>query len=867
LAGAITRGAAATAAAHSRFLDFSTELGRAVEENAAGQIRLLTALSARGAGTHRSPPPMAAPLLDGGASGSVAFSRQQCLEFAVGRVSAVLGPDFAEIDRYPTRVRLPDEPLMLVDRIVSIEARALSLSNGRLVTEHDVPAGAWYLDGGRAPACIAVEAGQADLFLCAYLGIDLAVKGRRVYRLLDAGVVFHRDLPQPGETVRYRIEIDKFIRQGETWLFFFGFEGTIDGRPLISMTGGCAGFFTQAEIENSGGIVTKADDGRAPHSGRRDPQWTDLVPQATASLDEAALAALRNGALSTAFGPAFDGMSLAPALRLPGGRMTLIDRVRRLDPHGGRYGLGSIHAETDIHPDDWFLTCHFVDDMTMPGTLMYECTLHALRVFLQRLGWITDRSGVHYAPVPEIKSVLTCRGPVTPQTRRVITEVDLKQIGYAPEPYALADAHMIADGRTIVRIADLSLRMTGLDREALESLWRRRPLGGASTAGQCARDVLFDRRKLRTFATGKPSAAFGARYAPFDGGRFLARLPAPPYAFIDRVVTAEPQPWQLKPGGWVETEFDIDPAAWYVRANRSDRLPFCVLLEMALQACGWLAAYAGSALHSRRDLHFRNLDGQAVLHRDVAITARTLSAVCRMTKVSKTGDIIIETFDFKVLDRRQPVYEGRTVFGFFTAAALADQKGIATGAQTPPAAAPAGETAAGPLKLADHAPLTPDDPQGASATGLLLPAKALRMIDRIDAHLPRGGPHGLGWLRAAKHIDPEEWFFKAHFHQDPVCPGSLGIESLLQVLKYAAIQRWGHMVAGHRFGHSLGTAHSWHYRGQVIPRNRLVEVTATVTQLVDEPVPELRADGLLTVDGLTIYRMENFGVRITPPSS
>ena len=44
----------------------------------------------------------------------------------------------------------------------------------------------WYLDGGRIPTCIAVEAGQADLFLSGYLGIDLAVRGLRTYRLLDA---------------------------------------------------------------------------------------------------------------------------------------------------------------------------------------------------------------------------------------------------------------------------------------------------------------------------------------------------------------------------------------------------------------------------------------------------------------------------------------------------------------------------------------------------------------------------------------------------------------------------------------------------------------------------------------------------------
>ena len=30
-------------------------------------------------------------------------------------------------------------------------------------------------------------------------------------------------------------------------------------------------------------------------------------------------------------------------------------------------------------------------------------------------------------------------------------------------------------------------------------------------------------------------------------------------------------------------------------------------------------------------------------------------------------------------------------------------------------------------------------------------------------------------------VDPSAWFFKAHFYQDPVIPGSLGLESLLQL--------------------------------------------------------------------------------------
>ena len=120
--------------------------------------------------------------------------------------------------------------------------------------------------------------------------------------------------------------------------------------------------------------------------------------------------------------------------------MRLVDRVVHLDPHGGRFGVGLIRAEADIHPDDWFLTCHFVDDQVMPGTLMYECCLHTLRIFLLRLGWVGERDAVVCEPVPGVASRLKCRGQVTAATRTVTYEVTVKERGYRPEPYAIADA-------------------------------------------------------------------------------------------------------------------------------------------------------------------------------------------------------------------------------------------------------------------------------------------------------------------------------------------------------------------------------------------------------------------------------------------
>ena len=54
------------------------------------------------------------------------------------------------------------------------------------------------------------------------------------------------------------------------------------------------------------------------------------------------------------------------------------------------------------------------------------------------------------------------------------------------------------------------------------------------------------------------------------------------------------------------------------------------------------------------------------------------------------------------------------------------------------------------------------------------------MVARVDALHQRGGPHGFGGIVGSIQVDPNAWFFKAHFLQDPVWPGSLGLEAFLQ---------------------------------------------------------------------------------------
>ena len=399
------------------------------------------------------------------------FDRHQCLAFAVGDAGKVLGEKFNIIDTYPVRVRLPDEPLMLVDRILAIEGEMLSMGPGKIITQHDVLPGAWYLDGGKAPVSISIEAGQADLFLCSWMGIDHQVKGHRRYRLLDARVTFHRPLPQPGETIEYHIVIDRFLKQGEVYLFFFHYEGYINNDLLISMRDGCAGFFTPLEVENSGGIILKKEE---TVMDRRVLDFQFPVPVQPERYTEHHVESLRQGDLESCFGGPFKGLTLGKKLRLPGGRMHLIDRVLAFDPTGGRFGLGIIIAEADIHPDDWFLTCHFVDDKVMPGTLMYECCAHALRIFTQRVGWISPRNDVHYDIIPGMESDLKCRGPVTPETKKARYEIEIKEMGYHPEPFVVADAHMFSDDHRIVLYKNMGMKLVGLSRLEIEGFWSNR---------------------------------------------------------------------------------------------------------------------------------------------------------------------------------------------------------------------------------------------------------------------------------------------------------------------------------------------------------------------------------------------------------
>ena len=186
---------------------------------------------------------------------------------------------------------------------------------------------------------MAVEFGQCDLLLISYLGIDFECRGERVYRLLDCTLTFLADLPRAGQTLRYDIRINSFARSDDTLLFYFSYRCFAADTLVLEMDGGCAGFFSDAELDLGRGVVDLPAELRARQAAVR-RRFAPLLYCERRTFERHDLVQLSDGNLAGCFGPAYDRHGLNLSLRLAPASLLMIDRITQLDPDGGAWGLG-----------------------------------------------------------------------------------------------------------------------------------------------------------------------------------------------------------------------------------------------------------------------------------------------------------------------------------------------------------------------------------------------------------------------------------------------------------------------------------------------------------------------------------------------
>lgn len=808
------------------------------------------------------------------------YSRAQLEVLAGGKISSIFGPQFQAQDQYERQCRMPEPPLLLADRVTGIDAVPLSMGTGTIWTETDVQHDSWYLTPeGRMPAGVMIESGQADLLLISWLGCDMLNKSERVYRLLGCEGSWHGELPKPGDTLVYDIHVDGHANQGDVRMFFFHYDCHVNGELRLRVRGGQAGFFTDEELAKSGGVLWDASEEK-PNANWRKSAPARALEKRSYSRQE--ILAFANRRPWECFG---EGWALTRAhVRTPSfgpERIVFQHRVTELDHNGGPWGQGYLRAEQDISADDWFFTGHFKNDPCMPGTLMFEGCLQMMAFYLGSLGYTIEKDGWRFEPVRDEKYLMRCRGQVTPKSKQVVYELFIKEVIDGPEPTVFADLLCTVDGLKAFHARRVGLKLVPdwplADWKQLAAHTEQESgapvalakLGGMKgwTEPKPVAEVdgfEFDYASLLACAWGQPSTAFGPFYQRFDGIRRVARLPGPPYHFMSRVTKVSDGAGShgmgaMKTGTHIEVEYDLPDSVWYLEQNGARTMPFCVLMEAALQPCGWLASYVGSALTTDIDLLFRNLDGTGTLFEDIIPEHGTLTTTARIDSISQTAGMIIESFTVQCFQQGRRVFEMKTVFGFFPKEAFENQVGLPVGDD---------ERARFELEALNPVELDTDKPAKYFVGDKSSPTLAdpmLLMIDRVVHYNATGGKKGLGYARAVKDVDPSEWFFKAHFFQDPVQPGSLGVEAFCQLLQWVMLEQGlGSDVPNGRFEPVMtGKPVTWKYRGQVVPKNKLITSEVEITEVGrDEKGVFALADCSLWVDGKKIYHAKNLGMRV-----
>lgn len=139
--------------------------------------------------------------------------------------------------------------------------------------------------------------------------------------------------------------------------------------------------------------------------------------------------------------------------QLPAPPMLMMDRITEISLDGGAFGKGHVVGELDVTPDLWFFDCHFIGDPVMPGCLGLDAMWQVVGFWL---GWSGSPGKGRALGVGEVRF----RGDVTPKTRLVRYEVDLRQVRRGRLVLGVADGRLLADGACVYTANDLRVGLT-----------------------------------------------------------------------------------------------------------------------------------------------------------------------------------------------------------------------------------------------------------------------------------------------------------------------------------------------------------------------------------------------------------------------
>lgn len=393
-----------------------------------------------------------------GQTSTCLFDEADVMEFAEGKLSRMFGPEYAEFDKLPQRMRVPSPPFLAISRIISINAKRFVLETCSIVTEFDIPPRYWGRVGDHA-SFMAADA-QGVLFLLGYIGIDRWLEGKRTYRWLDAKMKFTGISLPIGSTVRYEIRIRSFTRHGQILLFVTDFDCDVNGRRFLEIRDCTAGFFTDEELAKGQGLLDR-DTVRAVTT------TTYRVPLSSKrTLTETDLTEWQRGNMVKCFGRSHaDIENYNPLLKLVSGPMRFIDRIVSLRPpsEDGAH----LVAEKWLDPGDWYLRSHFKDTPVFAGPCMVEGCFQALQCYAIYLGLPDELRASRFSPADDSCMEVKFRGQVPAEHGSFFMRLHITDIQYGNSPSLYADFDLVYKERIIGRVANMGIKIQGTSLKRL----------------------------------------------------------------------------------------------------------------------------------------------------------------------------------------------------------------------------------------------------------------------------------------------------------------------------------------------------------------------------------------------------------------
>ncbi|MFC7452851.1 hotdog family protein [Insolitispirillum peregrinum] len=544
---------------------------------------------------------------------------------------------------------------------------------------------------------------------------------------------------------------------------------------------------------------------------------------------QAALAALWNGDAFGFLGEGFEDMAAHRQTPRPSAQPEpSLARIDHWDPQGGPWQAGCLRA--------FGRTAEQAQSLSPFAVFATALDLHSIALVV--CGLTRQRDGWTIAPLPQHPFALAGSPAPLPAGDAVRYQLTIRE---RAARHARADVQAWVGEHEVLHLTDFALT---LRPPVVESEPESGPdaISGNAAPGKIANvhGVVQDQTALLAAACGPLAAAVGKTGDALDRlGLRGPRLPAPPFLFLSQASMAS-----LTPQGRGSEALFLSPSdstRWCYQLDPIGIGDTVAMMETVYQAAGYTALWLDLPTRPPQDtcgrllsfemtpLHRPDLDGPPV---EVSVR---LAGITRMGSTS-----LIET---ALCARQQDrvLANARGIIGFMEAARLSQ---------------PARPVARPALSHDDSAILGPL-PEGRRLP--LVEGDRLPVLDRLRLADPTGGPQQLGRFVADLDNDPYHWLYAAHFHNDPVLPGSVMVASLQRLLTVAAAEKGLSLSEQSQvFGGRL----SGQFRGQILPSTAQVRLCLDITasQNGDDGSLTLKAQGRVWADGSAIAQINGLGL-------